>query len=103
MVSRASSAAMERLRAQSVGAVAQYDDDCDRRSSAVLQIAEGYISDNDHESPPSSSTSPPIPRRCKRSGYRKSTQKYLRMRCLISLIASSEPGGGARSPVSSLD
>ena len=100
----------ETAEAQSVGAGAQRDDDCDRRSLAVLEIAEGYISDNPvttdpntPESPPSSSSPALVSRKCKRSGYRKSTLKSLRMRCLISLIASSElKPGGARSPVSSL-
>ena len=59
----ASSAARKRLRAQSVGAGAQDDDDCDRRSLAVLEIAEGYISDDPATTHPNTYESPPSPPR----------------------------------------
>lgn len=82
----------ETTGAQSVGAVAEQDGDRDRRSFAAL---EGYKREPGTDAITYHIPSPPlapISRKCKRSAYRKNTPKYLRMRCLTSLTASSELG-----------
>jgi len=104
----------DRKRAVSAvrSAMAGDDDDYDR--CAALRIPQGYkwrpgttVSANASESPPAPSPTALIliSFKCKLFAYRKSTLKYLKMRCSISLIASSkaERSRKARSPVSIFD
>jgi len=72
----------------------------DVATSAALQDRGGDISGKpvatDHNVSKSPHLiSPPalVSRKCKRSVYRKNILKYHRMRCLISLIASSKSEG----------
>lgn len=86
---------LRRLRAQSISDAICVGT-CDRRSPAAA-LQEYTYKPHNCTTDANSSESPPVPSppafislKCKRSVYRKNIQKYLKMRCLISLIASSK-------------